>query len=44
MFKMEVERPCPEKANIRNTKGRVRMDSTWEKKQWAANGEMADVS
>lgn len=41
---MEVERLCFEKVNIRNIKGRVRMDFIWEKKQWVVNGEMVDVS
>lgn len=41
---MEVGWPCPEKGNIRNTKGSLKMDSTWKKKQRAAKGDMAKVS
>lgn len=41
---MEVDWPCPEKGNIRNTKGSIKMDSTWKKKQRAAKGDMAEVS
>lgn len=41
---MKVDWPCPEKGNIRNTKGSLTMDSTWKKKQRAAKGDKAEVS
>lgn len=41
---MEVDCPCPEKGNNINTKGSLKMDSTWKKKQRATKGDMAEVS